>query len=240
MDHLIKNRQFPYKISPQEENLYFHAFKKFLISHAANVDSLYILGDLFEAWIGDDFENDFILEVKSELKKYSSLGKKIYLMHGNRDFLLGKKFCEEIGGFLLDDPTTIKINNFEITLTHGDSLCTDDLDYQSFRTVVRDEKWQIDFLEKEISERIELAQNLREVSKIENKDKDHQIMDVNIMAVNEIFQRFKNNILIHGHTHRPKIHEEKYGTRYVLGDWEKQYYFLKIDESIEFINQKIE
>lgn len=216
------------------------AFKKFLISHAANVDSLYILGDLFEAWIGDDFENDFILEVKSELKKYSSLGKKIYLMHGNRDFLLGKKFCEEIGGFLLDDPTTIKINNFEITLMHGDSLCTDDLDYQSFRTVVRDEKWQIDFLEKEISERIELAQNLREVSKIENKDKDHQIMDVNIMAVNEIFQRFKNNILIHGHTHRPKIHEEKYGTRYVLGDWEKQYYFLKIDESIEFINQKIE
>jgi len=216
------------------------AFKKFLISHASNVDSLYILGDLFEAWIGDDFENDFILEVKSELKKYSSLGKKIYLMHGNRDFLLGKKFCEEIGGFLLDDPTTIKINNFEITLMHGDSLCTDDLDYQSFRTVVRDEKWQIDFLEKEISERIELAQNLREVSKIENKDKDHQIMDVNIMAVNEIFQRFKNNILIHGHTHRPKIHEEKYGTRYVLGDWEKQYYFLKIDESIEFINQKIE
>ena len=170
------------------------AFKKFLISHASNVDSLYILGDLFEAWIGDDFENDFILEVKSELKKYSSLGKKIYLMHGNRDFLLGKKFCEEIGGFLLDDPTTIKINNFEITLMHGDSLCTDDLDYQSFRTVVRDEKWQIDFLEKEISERIELAQNLREVSKIENKDKDHQIMDVNIMAVNEIFQRFKNNI----------------------------------------------
>ena len=161
-------------------------------------------------------------------------------MHGNRDFLLGKKFCEEIGGFLLDDPTTIKINNFEITLMHGDSLCTDDLDYQSFRTVVRDEKWQIDFLEKEISERIELAQNLREVSKIENKDKDHQIMDVNIMAVNEIFQRFKNNILIHGHTHRPKIHEEKYGTRYVLGDWEKQYYFLKIDESIEFINEKIE
>ena len=216
------------------------AFKKFLISHAANVDSLHILGDLFEAWIGDDFENDFILEVKSELKKYSSLGKKIYLMHGNRDFLLGEKFCEEIGGYLLDDPTTIKINNFEITLMHGDSLCTDDLDYQSFRTVVRDEKWQINFLEKEISERIELARNLREVSKIENKDKDHQIMDVNIMAVNEIFQRFKNNILIHGHTHRPKIHEEKYGTRYVLGDWEKQYYFLKIDESIEFINQKIE
>jgi UDP-2,3-diacylglucosamine hydrolase len=180
------------------------------------------------------------LEVKSELKKYSSLGKKVYLMHGNRDFLLGKKFCEEIGGFLLDDPTIIKIKNFEITLMHGDSLCTDDLDYQSFRTVVRDEKWQIDFLEKEISERIELAQNLREVSKIENKDKDHQIMDVNIMAVNEIFQKFKNNILIHGHTHRPKIHKEKYGTRYVLGDWEKQYYFLKIDESIEFINEKIE
>ena len=115
------------------------AFKKFLVSHAADVDSLYILGDLFEAWIGDDYENDFITEVKFELKKYSSLGKKIYLMHGNRDFLLGDKFCDEIGGLLLDDPTTIKINDFKVILMHGDSLCTDDLDYQSFRTVVRDQ-----------------------------------------------------------------------------------------------------
>ncbi len=216
------------------------AFKKFLVSHAANVDSLYILGDLFEAWIGDDYENDFITEVKFELKKYSSLGKKIYLMHGNRDFLLGDKFCDEIGGVLLDDPTTIKINDFNVILMHGDSLCTDDLDYQSFRTVVRDQTWKNDFLEKEISERIELAQSLREVSKVENKDKAYEIMDVNLMAVNEIFQKFKNDILIHGHTHRPKIHQEKYGTRYVLGDWEKEYYFLKINETIEFINEKIE
>ena len=216
------------------------AFKKFLVSHAADVDSLYILGDLFEAWIGDDYENDFIAEVKFELKKYSSLGKKIYLMHGNRDFLLGDKFCAEIGGLLLDDPTSIKINDFKVILMHGDSLCIDDLDYQSFRTVVRDQTWKNDFLEKEIWERIELAQSLREVSKVENKDKAYEIMDVNLMAVNEIFQKFKNNILIHGHTHRPKIHQEKYGTRYVLGDWEKEYYFLKINKTIEFINEKIE
>ena len=216
------------------------AFKQFLVSHAADVDSLYILGDLFEAWIGDDYENDFIAEVKFELKRYTSLGKKIYLMHGNRDFLLGYKFCDEIGGLLLDDPTTIKINDFKVILMHGDSLCIDDLDYQSFRTVVRDQTWKNDFLEKEISERIELAQSLREVSKVENKDKAYEIMDVNLMAVNEIFQKFKNNILIHGHTHRPKIHQEKYGTRYVLGDWEKEYYFLKINKTIEFINEKIE
>ena len=216
------------------------AFKKFLVSHAADVDSLYILGDLFEAWIGDDYENDFIAEVKFELKKYSSLGKKIYLMHGNRDFLLGDKFCAEIGGLLLDDPTTIKINDFKVILMHGDSLCIDDLDYQSFRTVVRDQTWKNNFLEKEISERIELAQSLREVSKVENKDKAYEIMDVNLMAVNEIFQKFKNDILIHGHTHRPKIHQEKYGTRYVLGDWEKEYYFLKINKTIKFIKEKIE
>ncbi len=216
------------------------AFKKFLVSHAANVDSLYILGDLFEAWIGDDYENDFIAEVKFELKRYTSLGKKIYLMHGNRDFLLGDKFCDEIGGLLLDDPTTIKINDFKVILMHGDSLCTDDLDYQSFRTAVRDQTWKNDFLKKEISERIELAQSLREVSKVENKDKAYEIMDVNLMAVNEIFQKFKNGILIHGHTHRPKIHQEKYGTRYVLGDWEKEYYFLKINKTIEFIKEKIE
>ena len=216
------------------------AFKKFLVSHAADVDSLYILGDLFEAWIGDDYENDFIADVKFELKKYSSLGKKIYLMHGNRDFLLGDKFCAEIGGLLLDDPTTIKINDFKVILMHGDSLCIDDLDYQSFRTVVRDQTWKNDFLEKKISERIELAQSLREVSKVENKDKAYEIMDVNLMTVNEIFQKFKHDILIHGHTHRPKIHQEKYGTRYVLGDWEKEYYFLKINKTIEFINEKIE
>ena len=216
------------------------AFKKFLVSHAADVDSLYILGDLFEAWIGDDYEHDFIAEVKFELKKYSSLGKKIYLMHGNRDFLLGDKFCAEIGGLLLDDPTTIKINDFKVILMHGDSLCIDDLDYQSFRTVVRDQTWKNDFLEKKISERIELAQSLREVSKVENKDKAYEIMDVNLMTVNEIFQKFKHDILIHGHTHRPKIHQEKYGTRYVLGDWEKEYYFLKINKTIEFINEKIE
>ena len=216
------------------------AFKKFLVSHAADVDSLYILGDLFEAWIGDDYENDFIADVKFELKKYSSLGKKIYLMHGNRDFLLGDKFCAEIGGLLLDDPTSIKINDFKVILMHGDSLCIDDLDYQSFRTVVRDQTWKNDFLEKKISERIELAQSLREVSKVENKDKAYEIMDVNLMTVNEIFQKFKHDILIHGHTHRPKIHQEKYGTRYVLGDWEKEYYFLKINKTIEFINEKIE
>ena len=216
------------------------AFKKFLVSHAANVDSLYILGDLFEAWIGDDYENDFIAEVKFELKRYTSLGKKIYLMHGNRDFLLGDKFCDEIGGLLLDDPTTIKINDFKVILMHGDSLCIDDLDYQSFRAVVRDQTWKNDFLEKEISERIELAQSLREVSKVENRDKAYEIMDVNLMAVNDIFQKFKHDILIHGHTHRPKIHQEKYGTRYVLGDWEKEYYFLKINKTIEFIKEKIE
>ena len=213
------------------------AFKKFLVSHAADVDSLYILGDLFEAWIGDDYENDFIAEVKFELKKYSSLGKKIYLMHGNRDFLLGDKFCDEIGGLLLDDPTTIKINDFKVILMHGDSLCIDDLDYQSFRTVVRDQTWKNDFLEKKISERIELAQSLREVSKVENKDKAYEIMDVNLMAVNEIFQKFKNDILIHGHTHRPKIHQEKYGTRYVLGDWYNNFFILTYDNDKFYINK---
>ena len=106
--------------------------------------------------------------------------------------------------------------------------------------MVRDQTWKNDFLEKEISERFELAQSLREVSKVENKDKAYEIMDVNLMAVNEIFQKFKNDILIHGHTHSPKIHQEKYGTRYVLGDWEKEYYFLKINKTIEFINEKID
>ena len=115
-----------------------------------------------------------------------------------------------------------------------------DIDYQSFRSVVRDESWINEFLSKSINERVQLAKNLRDVSKTENKDKSFEIMDVNKMAVNQAFQENNSSLLVHGHTHRPKIHEETYGKRIVLGDWDKKLWYLKItNEDMKLIEQNI-
>ena len=161
-------------------------------------------------------------------------------MHGNRDFLLGESFCKEVGANLIEDPTKLNICNKEVLLMHGDTLCIDDVDYQTFRSVVRDKKWKEDFLKKDINERIEVAKSLRDVSKIENKDKSSKIMDVNQLAVNDVFQKNNATLLIHGHTHRPQEHDEIYGRRIVLGDWDKDLWYLTINnEKIELIKEKI-
>jgi UDP-2,3-diacylglucosamine hydrolase len=216
------------------------AFDTFIKNTASSFDSLYILGDLFEAWIGDDFEDEFIISIKKILKDLSSSGTKLYLMHGNRDFLIGENFCNSIGASLLKDPSIVEICNKNILLMHGDSLCIDDIDYQSFRSVVRDESWINEFLSKSINERVQLAKNLRDVSKTENKDKSFEIMDVNKMAVNQAFQDNNSSLLVHGHTHRPKIHEETYGKRIVLGDWDKKLWYLKItNEDMKLLEQNI-
>ncbi len=216
------------------------AFEKFIKNKASSYESLYILGDLFEAWIGDDFNNEFTIRVKKILKDLTLSGINLYLMHGNRDFLLGESFCKEVGANLIEDPTKLNICNKEILLMHGDTLCIDDVDYQTFRSVVRDKKWKEDFLKKDINERIEVAKSLRDVSKIENKDKSSKIMDVNQLAVNDVFQKNNATLLIHGHTHRPQEHDEIYGRRIVLGDWDKDLWYLTINnEKIELIKEKI-
>lgn len=216
------------------------AFDIFIKNTASSFDSLYILGDLFEAWIGDDYEDEFIISIKKILKDLSSSGTKLYLMHGNRDFLIGENFCNSIGASLLQDPSIVEICNKNILLMHGDSLCIDDIDYQSFRSVVRNKSWINEFLSKSINERVQLAKNLRDVSKTENKDKSFEIMDVNKMAVNQAFQDNNSSLLVHGHTHRPKIHEETYGKRIVLGDWDKKLWYLKItNEDMKLLEQNI-
>lgn len=216
------------------------AFEKFVKDKASSYESLYILGDLFEAWIGDDFDNEFIIHVKKILRDLTLLEVNLYLMHGNRDFLLGESFCEDVGATLLDDPTIVNICNKEILLMHGDTLCIDDVDYQTFRSVVRDKKWKESFLKKDINERIEVAKSLRNVSKIENKDKTFEIMDVNQIAVNDAFQKNNVTLLIHGHTHRPQEHDEVYGRRIVLGDWDKDLWYLTIKKGkIDLIKEAI-
>ena len=204
------------------------AFFKFLESEAYEFKNLYILGDLFEVWIGDDFEDDFTNQVISKLKKFSQSNKNIYIMHGNRDFLLGEKFAEKCGAKLIPDPLILDGKGKKIMLSHGDIFCTDDLEYQDFKEKVRNEKWKIEFLSKNLRDREEIAKNLRQESAVKNTKKQDYLMDVNKSEVEKIAQENKIEILIHGHVHRPKIHKEVFGQRIVLGDWDKKYWFISL------------
>ena len=204
------------------------AFFKFLESEAYEFKNLYILGDLFEVWIGDDFEDDFTNQVISKLKKFSQSNKNIYIMHGNRDFLLGEKFAEKCGAKLIPDPLILDGKGKKIMLSHGDIFCTDDLEYQDFKEKVRNEKWKIEFLSKNLRDREEIAKNLRKESAVKNTKKQDYLMDVNKSEVEKIAQENKIEILIHGHVHRPKIHNEVFGQRIVLGDWDKKYWFISL------------
>ena len=204
------------------------AFFKFLESEAYEFKNLYILGDLFEVWIGDDFEDDFTNQVISKLKEFSQSNKNIYIMHGNRDFLLGEKFAEKCGAKLIPDPLILDGKGKKIMLSHGDIFCTDDLEYQDFKEKVRNEKWKIEFLSKNLRDREQIAKNLRQESAVKNAKKQDYLMDVNKSEVEKIAQENKIEILIHGHVHRPKIHNEVFGQRIVLGDWDKKYWFISL------------
>jgi UDP-2,3-diacylglucosamine hydrolase len=204
------------------------AFFKFLESEAYEFKNLYILGDLFEVWIGDDFEDDFTNQVISKLKKFSQSNKNIYIMHGNRDFLLGEKFAEKCGAKLIPDPLILDGKEKKIMLSHGDIFCTDDMEYQDFKEKVRNEKWKIEFLSKNLRDREQIAKNLRQESAVKNAKKQDYLMDVNKSEVEKIAQENKIEILIHGHVHRPKIHNEVFGQRIVLGDWDKKYWFISL------------
>jgi len=183
---------------------------------------LYILGDLFEYWLGDDAgipaHRDFI-DALAQLPKN---GCGLTVMHGNRDFLLGENFAKASGATLVtEDEMTLKLGNSHAVLMHGDTLCIDDTDYQSFRSLVRQKAWQTHFLNQSIEERVYQAQALRKASHDANANKHSEIMDVNASAVSDCVQNSKCSVLIHGHTHRPATHQlPGYdATRYVLGDW---------------------
>ena len=215
-------------------------FFKFLDDEAPKFDNLYILGDLFEVWIGDDYQDTLSVEVIKRLKAFSYTGKKIYFMHGNRDFLLGYKFAESCGGEIISDPYVFKVKDKKVMLSHGDIFCIDDLDYQNFKNTVRSEKWKTNFLSKDLSERNAIAKKLREESAQKNLEKKAFLMDVNKGEVNRVAQKYDIDILIHGHVHRPKTHIEAYGKRIVLGDWDKKYWFISlIDQEINLISGKV-
>ena len=205
-----------------------NAFKAFLNESKDVCSHLFILGDLFEIWIGDDEDNPFIQETKKILIDFTSDGPETFFIHGNRDFLVGEAFAKETGITILPDPYTLEINNQKVILSHGDFLCTDDKDYIDFRNQVRDKDWQNNFLEKPLDERKQIAATLRADSKEATSKKSNEITDVNNQSVEDFINEHQPDLFIHGHTHRPNIHDVGSSKRIVLGDWGEYGWFLEI------------
>lgn len=206
------------------------AFAQFLQNHT-HCERLFILGDLFDVWVGDDDDSDIAQSVAQLLRRFTEAGPELFFMQGNRDFLLGDTYCHSAGGQLVPDPVVIDLQGTPTLLMHGDSLCTDDAEYQAFRKVVRDPKWRAQTLSHSLSERRNLAKELRSKSKESNSLKAMDIMDVSDSAVAEAMQHHGVEQMIHGHTHRPARHQVSTGTRWVLGDWDKFGWVLEAESN---------
>jgi UDP-2,3-diacylglucosamine hydrolase len=208
-------------------------FIDFLEGKARAAEALYILGDFFEYWIGDDdLEEPFNAVMAGLLRRLTGGGVPLYLMHGNRDFLIGERFCAATGAQLLADPSVHDIQGVRTLLAHGDTLCTDDVDYQNWRRIARSPQWQREFLAKPRVERRSVIQGLREKSKAVVQAKSAEIMDVNDAAVARAMREHAVTRLVHGHTHRPGRHAltvEGYpAERWVLPDWYGRGGYLEI------------
>ena len=206
------------------------AFAEFLQNHT-HCERLYILGDLFDVWVGDDDDSDIAQSVAQLLRSFTEAGPELFLMQGNRDFLLGDTYCHSAGGQLVPDPVVIDLLGTPTLLVHGDSLCTDDAEYQAFRKMVRDPKWRAETLSHSLAERRDLAKSLRSLSKESNSLKAMDIMDVSESAVVDAMHSHGVKQMIHGHTHRPARHEANPGTRWVLGDWDEVGWVLEVTQN---------
>ena len=200
----------------------FNQFEQVLHEAQMQADALFILGDLFEYWAGDDdLESSAVSPVLKVLAAATNSGLPIYFQHGNRDFLFGVKAAEYTGLSLLADECVIELGQQRVLLMHGDTLCTDDLEYQQFRQQVRDPGWQAVFLSKPLNERHATIARLRAHSEDRKARMAESIMDVNPAAVQAVMQRHHVNTLVHGHTHRPARHiQPDASIRWVLPDWE--------------------
>ena len=201
-------------------------FTRFVAGDARQADALYVLGDLFESWIGDDDDSPLALQVAQSLYALKQSGIPVFFMHGNRDFLLGQNYAHRAGMTLLDDPTVVEFNGERTLLMHGDTLCTDDGAYQEFRAVVRNPDWQRQFRARSLSERHAFAAQARAESVKHTAGAKPEIMDVNQAAVIAAMRKHGVRTLIHGHTHRPATHrfevDGQAAERIVLGDWYEQ------------------
>jgi UDP-2,3-diacylglucosamine hydrolase len=205
-------------------------FLEFLVAHAARTQALYILGDLFETWIGDDDPDTEKERVCAGLRALTSRGVACFVLHGNRDFLLGEGFCARTGSVLLPDPVIVELQHERVLITHGDALCTDDHSYQELRSAVRNRDWQQRFLALPLGVRAGLAEQARSGSRAHTARAVPYVMDVNAAAVAAAHRATAARRIIHGHTHRPGIHETmldgRPAYRIVLGAWYEQGSYL--------------
>lgn len=211
------------------------AFLHFLATRASQAEALYILGDFFEVWIGDDAMTPFQQSIADALRALSERGTRIYLMHGNRDFMLGKGFCRAAGCTLLGDPSVVALGGERVLLMHGDSLCTRDEGYMRLRRLLRNPLSLFILRHLPLSTRRKLARKLRNESRAQTRMKASDIIDVTPELIPRVLAEHGVRILIHGHTHRPATHELDVdghtARRIVLGDWDQQGWALQVDEN---------
>ena len=212
-------------------------FARFLRTEARGADALYILGDLFDAWVGDDDPSPTATRVADELRALRESGVPAYFMRGNRDFLLGHDYARRAGMTILSDPAVILLHGETTLLMHGDILCTDDVAYQAFRAQTRNPQWQEQFLAQPLAARLAFAQQARTASHAHQAGLQQQgaletITDVSAQTVESTLRRYGIDTLIHGHTHRPGTHSEAGGTRIVLGDWYEQGSVLRVEAGV--------
>lgn len=218
-----------------EEPAIVAGFLHFLRNNARHADALYILGDLFETWIGDDDPQPLHREISRAIRALVESGVPCYFIHGNRDFLLGARYARESGMILLPEETVLRMYGRDVLIMHGDTLCTDDASYQAFRVKVRTPWIQALFLALPLFIRKRIADRMRQGSKKANSSKTLAIMDVNAAAVVNALERHRVQWLIHGHTHRPAVHElEANGAsafRVVLGAWHQEGFMVEASSS---------
>jgi UDP-2,3-diacylglucosamine hydrolase len=208
-------------------------FGDFIDGEARGAEALYVLGDLFEAWVGDDDPSETGAFVAERLKSLADGGVPVFFIRGNRDFLIGEDYARRAGMRVLPDPAVVLLQGVPTLLMHGDLLCTDDVAYQQFRAQTRDPAWQAQFLSQPLPARLAFAQAAREASKARQSGLKSQgtmetITDVSPDTVADTFRRYGIARMIHGHTHRPAVHERDDTTRIVLGDWYEQGSVLRV------------
>ena len=218
-----------------EEPAITAGFLRLLEGEARTAEALYILGDLFEAWIGDDDPNPLHAAIAAAIRALVESGVPCYFIHGNRDFLIGKRFARQSGMMLLPAEKVLTLYGERVLIMHGDTLCTDDVGYQQFRAKVQQRWLQTLFLSLPLFIRQRIAAKMRAGSKASNQTKSDAIMDVNQQAVSEVMRQHHVRHLIHGHTHRPAIHDLQIeghpARRYVLGAWHQEGSMIKASEN---------
>lgn len=210
-------------------------FLDFLRGEAADAEALYVLGDLFESWVGDDDPNEHYAGIKTAIRTLVDRGVPVFFMHGNRDFMIGDTFAAETGVEILNDPCRIDIHGYTVLLSHGDALCIDDVEYQQIRIMTRNPDWQAMMLSKPLDERLAIADQARAHSQLKYAGLSEEITDVNLNAVEAMIAEHDVDILLHGHTHRPAVHDVdldgRRAQRIVLGDWYEHGSVLRWNES---------